>query len=176
MKCSDRPDGRSEARPIRTKNGDLFLVQDDGDLLALGLIARGNNRAIKLGYFFDPSNLCQFNNVDRMNLSASDAIYIAKFSYLHLKNGKWPIVGHLADFSRETWPMPVFQYRNILTNIMQYRMYDEEKLEYMIGEYDEFSIEDYAKSSIMASDGLDGAIYVENFLRGILNNLKNSLN
>jgi hypothetical protein len=117
---------------IRSKNGDLFIVMNDGvnegRRLALGLNARGDHRPIRLGYFF-PIALYE-NAPDKTNivLDRSQAVLVRKFGYLDIRDGKWPTVGRLKDFTRDAWPMPKFE-RTDSAGIRSISEYDEERLE-----------------------------------------------
>ena len=41
-------------------------------------------------------------------MSAQDAVFVCRVSDLALRDGEWPVIGRLAGWSVEQWPMPQF--------------------------------------------------------------------
>jgi len=90
------------------REGDWFAVPLREGGFGVGVVARANPAGALLGYFFGPRR----DGVPALDaleiLKAPDAILVAKFGHLGLRQGKWPIVGRLDDWERDAWPMPVF--------------------------------------------------------------------
>ena len=152
------------AKPAKQDNGDLFWVMKAGRRLALGLIARGGKRIIKLGYFFPPSVLSDVSCVDHLVLSRQDAVHVKVFGALGLNNGNWPVIGKLKGFSREAWPMPVFERVPSGTDRRMISMYDEDKLERCIFDSPASQLPKGFDLSFVIPDGLAGAQFLENIL------------
>jgi hypothetical protein len=152
---------------IISDNGDLFIVQTNDRRIALGLIARGGRTAGKLGYFFRIELLDQAKEKNALVLEPEQAIWIAMFGDLHILRGKWPLIGKLNGFTRESWPMPVFVHHHEGFNINYVRTYDENNLE-MLGNWPESQVPAHIDTSFQVEDGLAGAEYVENYLMKIL--------
>lgn len=79
-----------------------------------------------LGYFFglrfdEPPGL---SYVDE--LSAVDNALIQTFGDLGLIRGKWPVIGRLARWRREEWPMPAFGRHEELTGRYLRVEYDDD--------------------------------------------------
>jgi hypothetical protein len=158
----------AEKIKIKSKNGDLFIVMNEGRRIALGLIARGNNRPGKLGFFFDLKYYDEAVDKANLKLDYKQAVYVCIFSYLEIRNGNWPTVGVLKDFSFETWPMPVFE--NGLTDPDRhiYTMYDEERLERTTFYCDKSHLPKDLDMSFVVEDGAAGAFFVAERLERLL--------
>ncbi len=88
--------------------GVLFAVPLNVGGYGLGLVVRANPRGVMFGYFFGPRR-AQPPEVSQVEqLSGVDAVLVGRFGDLHLKQGKWPIIGPIPDWSRDRWPMPDF--------------------------------------------------------------------
>lgn len=88
--------------------GVLFAVPLNVGGYGLGLIARANQQGVLLGYFFGPITTQPPEVSQVEQLSGQDAVLVGRFGDLHLKQGKWPIIGPIPDWSQELWPMPEF--------------------------------------------------------------------
>ena len=87
--------------------GCLFGVPLGGGKYGVGLAARIGDRGMTLGYFsgqlFDglPSTA-------EASFLPHSAIWIALFGDLEIMNGRWPVLGKVAGWDREVWPLPDF--------------------------------------------------------------------
>ncbi|KYH42966.1 immunity 26/phosphotriesterase HocA family protein [Branchiibius sp. NY16-3462-2] len=88
------------------QEGDWFAVPLRTGGYAIGLVARASRDGILLGYFFGPrrDEIPSLTDVD--DLAQGDALLVGRFGHLGLEQGRWPIVGRLANWSRDAWPMP----------------------------------------------------------------------
>jgi hypothetical protein len=153
---------------VKSNNGDLFIVMDGDRRIALGLIARGNNRPGKLGFFFDLKCYDEVADKVSLKLDRKQAVYVCKFSYLEIRNGNWPTVGTLKDFSFEEWPMPVFENHPSDPNRHTYTQYDEERLENQIFSCRASQTPRWLDLSFVVDDEAVGALGVANWLDHIL--------
>jgi hypothetical protein len=92
----------------KIREGDLFAVPLREGGYALGVVARKNRSSILFGYFFGPRReaIPAIDDVGR--LSPSEAVLVARFGYLGLRDGTWPILGSVNSWIREAWPIPEF--------------------------------------------------------------------
>lgn len=101
----------------RYEEGDVFCFPIPCGRFALGVVARkAKGSPILLGYFFGRCLPACPVQADVATLTASDAIKIARFGDLGLRNGEWRVVGHIDDWDRELWPFPKFIRRDLLSN------------------------------------------------------------
>ena len=157
-----------ELAKIKSKNGDLFVVMNQNRRVALGLIARGGNRPIKLGYFFDLKYYDGAKEKINLHLDRNQAIYVCKFGYLEIRNGNWPTVGSLRDFSFEQWPMPVFENHHSGPELRIYALYDEEQLENQIFSYQGTRPPRDLDLSFVIEDHMAGAFFVAERLERLM--------
>lgn len=146
------------------REGDWFTVPLSNGKWAIGRIAR-RNRSVLLGYFFGPSREHVPTLSDLAELRPDDAIYIARFGYLGLRDGKWPILGGHGHWNKADWPMPAFARQEPSGRRCWRVEYDDCDPLNMIGETP-ITIDEYAK---LPKDGLDGAEFVEQRLSSLLN-------
>jgi hypothetical protein len=158
----------AEKTKVKSKNGDLFIVMNEERRVALGLIARGNNRSGKLGFFFDLKYYDRVADKACLKLDYKQAVYVCKFSYLEIRNGNWPTVGALKGFSFETWPMPVFEHNHYDTRFSAYRRYDEERLEQQVFSCYKSQLPRGFDLSFVVEDGDAGAFFVAERLERLL--------
>lgn len=89
------------------KIGIWIAIPLDSGGYGLGLVVGGRS-GILLGYFFPK----QFNTLpdlsDTQEICAADAILIAWFSDMGIKQDHWTILGKESAFRREDWPVPFF--------------------------------------------------------------------
>jgi hypothetical protein len=158
------------AKPPRiiSDNGDLFIVQRGDRRIALGLIARGGKKSIKLGYFFHIELYDNAADKSAFALEPEQAIWVHQFGHLHLRDGSWPTVRKLKGFTLEAWPMPVFARHSDSDNIDYICTYDEKDLAKGLGTWFADQVPAYVDTSYVAQDGLAGAGYVEDHLMKIL--------
>jgi len=92
--------------------GSVFLVPLETGGYARGVVARSTKKGkVIFGYFFGP-RLASSDNVTWDDLDPASAILRIRFGDLGLINHTWPILGKIANWNRENWPMPDFVIRN----------------------------------------------------------------
>ena len=96
-------------RKLPYREGDIFAVSLTDGKFALGVVARApKGGRVLLGYFF-PDKLSEIPaKIEVPTLVPENALKVAKFGDLHLIDGKWPVVGHVENWDRSNWPMPMF--------------------------------------------------------------------
>jgi hypothetical protein len=104
--------------------GDWFAVPLRNGGFGVGLIARGK-KSLLVGYFFGPKQVTVPTLSDVVALSAADAILLARFGDLGLRQGVWPLLGRNESWDVKQWPMPVFVRYEVLTGRSFNVFYDE---------------------------------------------------
>ncbi|POZ60069.1 immunity 26/phosphotriesterase HocA family protein [Chromobacterium alticapitis] len=97
--------------------GSVFAVPLRTGGYALGVVARisSDKSGGLLGYFFGPKR-DSLPPADLISaLKADDALKVLRFGDLSLLNNEWPILGSVAGWSKELWPMPFFVRRDDLS-------------------------------------------------------------
>jgi len=89
------------------REGSIVMVPLRTTGFAPGVIARRGESPILFGYFFhqrlpDPS-------MPTEPLAPASASRLMRFADLGLVNGSWHVVGQVAEWNRDDWPMPDFQ-------------------------------------------------------------------
>jgi hypothetical protein len=92
----------------------IFLVPLKDGGYARGVVARASpeGRGI-LGYFFGP-RIPSKEDVPLNTPSPETSILRIIFGDLGLVDGKWPVIGTVANWNRAEWPMPDFVRRDPL--------------------------------------------------------------
>lgn len=91
------------------KEGDWVVVPLDHQGYALGIIARANRiSAYLLGYFFPMRYKNPPSYESTTGLTPNDAVLIAWFSDIGIKNGEWLVLHNSGQFSQAEWPVPLF--------------------------------------------------------------------
>lgn len=156
---------------VKSKNGSLFIVMNEGRRVGLGLIARGNGRPIRLGYFFPLAVLGDTNDIGSLSLTPSQAVLVRKFGDLEIRRGNWPVIGELPGFSKDAWPMPKFERylegydgteKRIITE------YDEERLSEYIFELEASQLPKDYDLTFVVYGGLAGAFSLAAQLEDVL--------
>lgn len=91
--------------------GDVFAVRLGAiDRWAAGVISRTSARwpNLILAHFFPHVPRQRPGDFRLPKMSVQDAVFVCRVSDLALRDGDWPVIGSLPDFSREFWPMPQF--------------------------------------------------------------------
>jgi hypothetical protein len=92
------------------QEGSIFTIPLRTGGYGIGVIARASkkNSGGLLGYFFGPKreDIPSFDDVS--HLKPSEAIRIVVFGDLHLLDQKWQVIGSIAPWDRQDWPMPYF--------------------------------------------------------------------
>lgn len=144
--------------------GTWFAVPLRNGQFAVGLIARmASSGKIPLGYFFGPAStsLPTLNAISKYK--PSDVAYRCMFGDLGLYKGTWPIIGKVANWDREQWPMPEFFRQPAGTNQSFKILYDPDDPGKEIAE---IPIEKVTTD--LVQDGLAGSGYVGLVLSDIL--------
>ncbi|MGC1239752.1 MAG: Imm26 family immunity protein [Acidimicrobiales bacterium] len=90
------------------REGDWFAVPLRNGGFGFGVVARINPGGILFGYFFGPVSR-DLPNVDAFStFKAEDAIMVARFGHLGLKDGSWFNLGQAKQWNRGDWPIPSF--------------------------------------------------------------------
>jgi hypothetical protein len=93
---------------VRFSEGQWFGVPLRTGGYAIGIVARGDNKSICLGYFFGPKYQQIPDALDTMEKDPKDAILVTRFGDLGITRGSWPLINSNRPFSRENWPIPKF--------------------------------------------------------------------
>ena len=162
---------------VKSKNGDLFIVMDEDLRVGLGLVARGNNRPVRLGYFFPLELIDGASDDSNLLLAPNQSVLVTKFGDFEIRRGNWPFVGKVKDFSFEAWPMPKFERfvggsdgpkARIITD------YDEERLSEYVFESEASRLPKDYDLSFVVGGGMAGAGYLAAQLEDLLTAKVNS--
>lgn len=85
--------------------GTAFLVPLRDNGFALGVLTRADGEGRAFGYFFGP-RLSRPTDVALERITPEDALLVGMFGDLEFLRGNWPLVGRLACWSPENWPLP----------------------------------------------------------------------
>jgi Immunity protein 26 len=98
---------RKKSKPVR--EGDVFQMPLEGDLAAVGVVARKPGRGIILVYLYrgDPT-WTRLEDIPPDRLDPANPLYVGITGWQSLRSGEWPILGSLPGWSRDEWPQPVF--------------------------------------------------------------------
>jgi hypothetical protein len=89
--------------------GTWFAVTLDRGGFAVGVVARATKKGpVILVYLFGPKRETVPSLAEVAGLDPSMALKAIRIGDLHLIDGKWPILGRLPEWQRESWPMPMF--------------------------------------------------------------------
>lgn len=93
---------------INFQEGDWFAVPLCDGGYAVGLVSRYRPKygPLVFGYFFGPKRTDIPRLEELEGLTPADAIYVAKFGYLGLVGGRWPILGQTGKWDSAVWPLP----------------------------------------------------------------------
>lgn len=100
---------KKQARFHFYDQGQVFALPVD-DTWAFGLISRVSkvSPSMFLGHFF-PYLWSELPRIEQLpEVTPSDAIYISQVSHLAVTRGDWPVLGRIAGWSAQDWPMPHF--------------------------------------------------------------------
>lgn len=102
-------------RKLPYRPGDAFAVPLGGGEYVLGVIARMDGRGVILGYFFGP-RMCTLPARDEIpHHRLEDAVLVQMFGDPGILSGTWPILGQVPGWAAESWPMPCFGRRDIVS-------------------------------------------------------------
>jgi Immunity protein 26 len=96
--------------------GSVFLVPLRDGGYAKGVVARAAPEGkVLFGYFFGPK-IKSTEDIVVGDLTPGKEILKVRFGDLGLINGKWPVRGHVSNWSRSEWTMPDFVRREPISN------------------------------------------------------------
>jgi len=96
--------------------GDLFAVPLRDHGYAVGLIARSAPHGrVLFGCFFGPRHAGIPTLSELQSFLPQDAILRCRFGDLNLMERKWPVLGQMPGWERDTWQMPPFIRHEPLT-------------------------------------------------------------
>jgi hypothetical protein len=151
-------------RKLKYREGDWFAVPLRDGGFAAGVVARANPGGVLLGYFFGPRRSAVPTLDGIRDLRQGDAVLVALFGHLGLKEGRWPVLGRLDGWDRREWPMPVFVRYEELTG-RTFRMFFDDDDPNRLVRQEQVSPRD----AIGAPEvGLMGAGFLEQKLTGLL--------
>ena len=146
---------------IKAKEGNIFAVPLIEAGYGIGLVAR-IEKTIMLGYFFKRSLSTVSDELNVSDIKNWDIVLIARFSYLGIQNGNWPLIGTISEYNRNEWPIPIFRMQEPLSEKYFAVVYNEDLLKeerYLISEEEAEKLFGY---------GLYGYIALEKKLSAIL--------
>ena len=108
------------------REGTWFAVTlRDGGYAAGRVSRKSPDSGVLVGYFFGPRLSTPPTVADVVPLTADRAVHICRFGDLHLRDGKWPIVGDSLGWHRDQWPTPRFVRREELPHRAWHVEYDD---------------------------------------------------
>jgi hypothetical protein len=119
---------------VRYREGDWVAVPLRTGGYAAGIVARGSDSRVAIGYFFGPRTEQPPSLEDVARLRAREAVFVCQFGDLGIIRGWWPRIGRLEGFDRAAWPMPVFFRDQVLTGRSFRVHYDEDDPSVELGE------------------------------------------
>jgi hypothetical protein len=129
---------------------------------AAAILARSPRTGkVLFGYFFSKRYEQPPATETLSGFTPSDAILIRMFGDLGLLNGRWKVIGHSENWSRDRWPMPAFVHYDAVSGKPYKREYSDD------GE-NRFAREmpcDDATAKSLPKDGLSGAESLETSLQ-----------
>lgn len=121
-------------RKAKYGEGDWFSVPLRTGGFGLGLVARASSSGILLGYFFGVRSSEQPSSEDCVGLTQADAILVARFGDLGLKQGDWRVIGPAREWERRKWPVPIFMRAEQLSGRTYEVFYDDNDPGLLLGE------------------------------------------
>lgn len=143
--------------------GDLFSIPLDDAHTALVLTARRGPRGISLGYFFGPYSP-DLDDVVITELRPDAAVLVSHFGDPLIRDGTWPKVGQMPDWSHDDWSCRFFRRQVEPYGTCFRSEYDDENPEIFMRE-DVISEEQAAG---LPDEGMLGAGIVAGKLRWLL--------
>lgn len=114
------------------KEGTVFAIPLRRGGYATGVVARTTPRGeIVLAYLFGPARKTVPSLDDVKHLRPQDALRVARVGDLSLLDKTWSIIGQLAAWKRDDWPMPPFVRREDITKkawLVKYSDHDANKV------------------------------------------------
>jgi hypothetical protein len=149
---------------VKYGEGDWFAVPLLDGGFAIGLVARSNPKGVLLGYFFGPKRMSVPTLNETKSLKAEDAVLVGRVGYLGILHGKWPLLGHLDDWDRSEWPIPIFARYEQLTGRSFHTYYDDDDPNRLLREVQVPP----GDAELAPNDGLMGAGFAEGVLTRLL--------
>ena len=94
---------------VKAAEGMYFAIPLEPSGFAAGLVARTSKpTGVVLAYFFGRKWGTPPTIEEVSRFTAADAVRILRVGHLGLVRGSWPVIGSLAGWNREDWPVPRF--------------------------------------------------------------------
>ena len=109
---SERQRRPEPARRLKLSEGQVVRVPLEGEGYAWGVVARVPRRqGVILGHFFvDRDSSARDPSIkEREVFNPDDADLVCICGGLYIREGRWPVVGRVANWDRERWPVREFR-------------------------------------------------------------------
>jgi hypothetical protein len=110
---------------IEYQSGDWFAIPLRPSGFGVGVIARGSRNGVLFGYFFPIKSKKVPDLKATRELKSKDAILLARFGDLALRNRRWALIGRFTTWNEREWPMPPFVRRDIVSGKLALVTYKE---------------------------------------------------
>ncbi len=118
MKKQQAREGHAYAVPLRKGMG-----------FGVCVVARKAKAGVLLGFFFGPPAPQPISPENLGGIHAATATIVEIFGDLGIRDGTWPLIGAMPDWSRAEWPVPDFGRYDPLSGVARRVQYDQETLE-----------------------------------------------
>ena len=151
-------------RRRRYGEGDVIAVPLGHSGFALGVVVRVMGKGMLLGYFFGPWRTSVTATSTPFDLRPEDAMYRANVGDTGIRKGRWPVLGKVSNFSRETWPQPLYRREDPINGSWTVARFPEGDLTAPVEQRTatETEVEN------LPEDGIDGHIFVQQRLNRLL--------
>lgn len=112
---------------IELTEGTIFAIPLRSGGYAHGVVARLDRNGLVFAYFFGP----QVSKPDPSSLDRNEvhsAVLCGQTGDGALKDGTWPVVGSVDNWSRDRWPMPAFVSKTDDPGLINLTVYDDDTL------------------------------------------------
>lgn len=149
---------------MTVREGDVFAVPLRSGGYATGVVARvsADDSGGLLGYFFGPKTSSVPSKDVVGSLRPDNALRILRFGDLSLLNNDWPVIGHIPNWNRGSWPMPDFVRKDDISRKAWRVRYSENNISEVVSERPE------PFDSVLERDAAFGAGAVELLLTRLL--------
>jgi hypothetical protein len=117
-----------------------------------------------LGYFFGPWRTSVTATSTPFDLQPEDAIYCANVGDSGIREGRWPELGKVSNFSRETWPQPLYRCQDPISGSWTVARFPEGDFAAPVEQRTATETEVQG----LPDDGIDGHIFVQQRLNRLL--------
>jgi len=139
------------ARALPYAVGDVVAVPLRDAGFAFGVVARADGNGIALGYFYGQRIEALDTISTPLDLDPEKASRVCRFGDRGIIKGQWRVVGRVAEWNPQRWPVPTFCRNN--STLVQY---DDQTLA-VVGERKA----DGSECKNFPEDGLEGSGFVE---------------